>query len=496
MDYYCGSDGGSAKIADSCRSYLTGSNEHGHGYARTRVMKTLQSNSAALLEKQFSCGRFNHPNIVTAESVYRSAQNFFLVMPQAEMCYSDVLRGQKVHSDFQVDLLKENDFQNAICSQMVSAVGFLHRSGYLHADVKLDNFLLTKDLATPKKWKILLCDFGTVQRFDLDLGSKSYGKGPEKNIYGSTDYFSMEKSQHWERANDTLPPNAVIKWQQSLGDDTYALGLCVLGSLCREVPWYEFFQIAPDHGIPKDHVISKMADAFSGFKSLGQEKQIFRDLAQRYHWLKEEEEKVGFTVEGIEMAKSEHRHLYDLAVGLLAGEPIPESRHRVVPAPSNFQAPALSRDVVESICIASVDKHSWSLCARVRDCNSRTRTIAFSFNCGFMTIQDEFMTDSSQAVASVGLQENVCAGLVTHSWQRALSEIWSDGKLPQEVHGYMYLFLQFTSLWMGDVSVNQEAVPRIYRNLATVTAAEVYQAIRDDHRTRLRMVEFPDFDAV
>lgn len=101
------------------------------------------------------------------------------------------------------DLVQHRDFDCEVhrdfLSQLVSAVAFVHAKGFVHNDIKMENVLVTSDLA-----QIKLCDFGLSGRqgevrVGKAQGTKEYmapelrevGHGVPYVVAASSDVFSL-----------------------------------------------------------------------------------------------------------------------------------------------------------------------------------------------------------------------------------------------------------------------------------------------------------------
>jgi calcium-dependent protein kinase len=100
----------------------------------------------------------DHPKIVRLHETYETSEGLTLVM--------ELLEGGELYDA----LSKARDFSytEGTCSnlvrQMVSAVAYIHSKGIAHRDLKLANFVFTRD----DSWDLKLIDFGLSSKADGD----------------------------------------------------------------------------------------------------------------------------------------------------------------------------------------------------------------------------------------------------------------------------------------------------------------------------------------
>lgn len=147
------------------------------------------------------------------------------------------------------DLLDDNDGQFSLktvlmlVDQMISCVEFVHRHGYIHRDIKPDNFMLTlkSSVQSPRNFplirfnnddiyprkknysnKINIIDFGLSKRYrDAKSGAHvPYKK--KKTMTGTARYASL---------------SAMVGYEQSRRDDMESLGYVFIYLLKGRLPW-------------------------------------------------------------------------------------------------------------------------------------------------------------------------------------------------------------------------------------------------------------------
>ena len=92
----------------------------------------------------------DHPNIVKAYEVYESKSNIYIVM---EYCSGGDLYARAPYTEGQAV---------PVISQLCSAIGFMHKHGVVHRDLKVENVMYESKEPTAK---IKLLDFGLSKKF-------------------------------------------------------------------------------------------------------------------------------------------------------------------------------------------------------------------------------------------------------------------------------------------------------------------------------------------
>jgi serine/threonine protein kinase len=145
------------------RVFVARHSETGQIFAVKRVhLKKLAKSSIGvngIIREIALMSRLSHRNIVTLhEAIYvKATQVVYLVLDYAA-CGNLASLLKKGHS-FSIDILR------SIFRQIVSGVGYLHKHGVVHQDLKPSNILLTADGTA------LISDFGTGHSF------QSYARG-------------------------------------------------------------------------------------------------------------------------------------------------------------------------------------------------------------------------------------------------------------------------------------------------------------------------------
>lgn len=150
-----------------------------------------------------SVANLSHPNIVTVHDVGSDQQMQYIVMEYVE--------GQDLKKIIRRDGLLAIDLAIDLAIQICAGIGFAHRAGIVHADVKPQNILITED------YRVKVTDFGiaqaltdtqTIQRQDV--------------VWGSPQYFAPEQA----RGEKPTPAS-----------DVYAIGIILFEMLTGRLPY-------------------------------------------------------------------------------------------------------------------------------------------------------------------------------------------------------------------------------------------------------------------
>lgn len=152
----------------------------------------------------------NHPNIVTVYDVGQEGEAHYIVM--------EFIDGKDLKK-----LIKENGALPAdralnIAIQICKGIGFAHRSGLVHADVKPQNVLLAAQTPQSKGDIVKVTDFGIAQAFS---GQTQPGER-QAVVWGSPHYFAPEQA----RGEKPSPAS-----------DVYAIGVVLFEMLTGKLPY-------------------------------------------------------------------------------------------------------------------------------------------------------------------------------------------------------------------------------------------------------------------
>ncbi|PJF41648.1 MAG: serine/threonine protein kinase [Chloroflexi bacterium] len=150
-----------------------------------------------------SVANLMHPNIVTVHDVGSDGQTQYMVMEYVEgQDLKKIIRSTGA-------LGVERTLRLAI--QICHGIGYAHRAGLVHADVKPQNILVTKEDV------VKVTDFGIAQAF-----SDTQPREKQSVVWGSPHYFSPEQ------AKGEKPTPA---------SDVYAIGIVLFEMLTGQLPY-------------------------------------------------------------------------------------------------------------------------------------------------------------------------------------------------------------------------------------------------------------------
>jgi eukaryotic-like serine/threonine-protein kinase len=144
-----------------------------------------------------------HPNIVTLYDVGQDGNTYYMVMEYIEG--QDLKKLIRASAPFNID--RALHFAIQICA----GVGYAHRAGLVHADVKPQNILITVDD------QVKVTDFGIAQALSLTQPQEK-----QSVVWGSPHYFAPEQASG-------EPPTPA--------SDVYAIGIVMFEMLTGKLPY-------------------------------------------------------------------------------------------------------------------------------------------------------------------------------------------------------------------------------------------------------------------
>lgn len=150
-----------------------------------------------------SVARLTHPNIVTVHDVGEDGNTHYIVM--------EFINGQDLKKVIRAEAPFTVERALDVAIKICAGVGYAHRSGLIHADVKPQNVLVADNDI------IKVTDFGIAQALsDAAIGER------QKIVWGSPHYFSPEQAQG-ERP--------------SPASDVYSVGIVMFEMLTGRLPF-------------------------------------------------------------------------------------------------------------------------------------------------------------------------------------------------------------------------------------------------------------------
>lgn len=182
-------------------------------------------------------GQLSHPNIVSIYDVGSYKHYSYITM--------DFLPGAPLQD--RLDEGVSTDDAIRVIREIASALGYAHKCGYIHRDIKPDNILFREDGAA------VLCDFGIAKALKGNIKMTNFG-----SVLGTPHYMSPEQAQGKE-----IDGRA----------DLYSLGVVFFEMLTGQVPYSgdDAVAVAVKHmtsaipKLPRQHkliqpIIDKMMD--------------------------------------------------------------------------------------------------------------------------------------------------------------------------------------------------------------------------------------------
>ncbi len=203
-----------------------------------------------------AAAKLRHPGLVAVYDLgFMEPDTYYLVMEYVE----GINLHRLVDEHGPLDVARAADF---VC-QAAEALGFAHKSDFVHRDVKPDNLILTANE------RIKICDMGLAKRVD------DHGQITQRGVVlGSPNYLAPE------RLNDAL--------QLDSRADIYSLGATLFFLLTRRIP----YEGTPPVIMAK-HLSAPLPDAREVCPDLPNEicdimrRMMLKDPAERYQTMEE-----------------------------------------------------------------------------------------------------------------------------------------------------------------------------------------------------------------
>jgi serine/threonine-protein kinase len=172
-----------------------------------KILRPSLTNDPAFLARfrneARSVANLAHPNIVTVHDVGNDGSTYYIVM--------EFIEGQDLKRIIRSDGALSVDRALNLAIQICAGIGFAHRAGLVHADVKPQNILVTRDDV------VKVTDFGIAQALtDVAPGEK------QSVVWGSPHYFAPEQA----RGEKPTPAS-----------DVYSIGIVMFEMLTGRLPY-------------------------------------------------------------------------------------------------------------------------------------------------------------------------------------------------------------------------------------------------------------------
>lgn len=168
------------RMGSSCQVWEAIETETGEHFALKVLREDFRQNKqeVGFLKSEFEIAKsLNHPNIIKMHNLVLTGNSPFLVLELfSELNMKQALRRGPESIAYMLD---------KIIKESVEGLFHMHSQGYVHCDVKPDNFLVSRD------GDVKLIDFTISQKIRKGL-SKLWG-GKSKNIQGTRSYMAPEQ---------------------------------------------------------------------------------------------------------------------------------------------------------------------------------------------------------------------------------------------------------------------------------------------------------------
>lgn len=172
-----------------------------------KVLRPSLANNPAFLtrfrQEARAAANLSHPNIVTVHDVGQDGNTHYIVMEYVPG--QNLKQLLRAHGAFEVDAALD------IIIEVCKGVGYAHRAGLVHCDIKPQNILVTPDNS------IKVADFGIARALTAAPSEET-----EKIVWGSPPYFSPEQA-----TAENLTP----------ASDVYSIGVVLFELLTGQLPF-------------------------------------------------------------------------------------------------------------------------------------------------------------------------------------------------------------------------------------------------------------------
>jgi serine/threonine-protein kinase len=165
-------------------------------------------------QEAFAAANLQHPNIVTVHDIGQDGNRHYIVMEFVEgQTMKDLVRQYKAQGT-----VMPGDRALDLLIQTAEGIGYAHRAGLVHCDVKPQNVLVTRDD------RIKVADFGIARAV-----TEASQQINDDRVWGTPQYFSPEQ------ASGEAPTPA---------SDVYSIGVMMFEALTGELPFNATTQAA------------------------------------------------------------------------------------------------------------------------------------------------------------------------------------------------------------------------------------------------------------
>lgn len=153
-----------------------------------------------------AAANLTHPNIVTVHDIGQDGDRYYIVMEFVEGATLKQIIRRQTAEEHLLPINRTLDLMIQACS----GIGFAHRSGLVHCDVKSHNILVSKDD------RVKVADFGIARAMTETTLTH------QEQVWGTPQYFSPEQA-----AGRSPTP----------ASDVYSLGVILFEMLTNQLPF-------------------------------------------------------------------------------------------------------------------------------------------------------------------------------------------------------------------------------------------------------------------